>query len=192
MRRGSARGACTIAAREPRPKASRPSSSTAKLRLLLNTRGNGCAGSRPIGVSTGRSSRKKNSRIHWRCAGFHSSRRGKTMPSRASAGSTMSLSSLYLAATSACASRLTASDRKSTRLNSSHRCISYAVFCLKKKKKKYRKNITKKKKKNIKNQSYYNTIIKNTLTTTYTKQVYILISSSMQKCYSIQLSYLHI
>src|SRR5437764_6878178 len=29
-----------------------------------------------------------------------------------------------------------AEDRKSTRLNSSHRCISYAVFCLKKKKKK--------------------------------------------------------
>src|SRR5437762_5864415 len=27
----------------------------------------------------------------------------------------------------------TSSDRKSTRLNSSHRCISYAVFCLKKK-----------------------------------------------------------
>src|SRR5437763_5798092 len=32
-------------------------------------------------------------------------------------------------------------DRKSTRLNSSHRCISYAVFCLKKKK---NKAITKK------------------------------------------------
>src|SRR5437764_8912314 len=29
-----------------------------------------------------------------------------------------------------------AADRKSTRLNSSHRCNSYAVFCLKKKKKK--------------------------------------------------------
>src|SRR5207248_8817554 len=29
-------------------------------------------------------------------------------------------------------------DRKSTRLNSSHRTISYAVFCLKKKKKKHR------------------------------------------------------
>src|SRR5437764_6791024 len=28
----------------------------------------------------------------------------------------------------------TGGDRKSTRLNSSHRCISYAVFCLKKKK----------------------------------------------------------
>src|SRR5437879_904324 len=31
-------------------------------------------------------------------------------------------------------------DRKSTRLNSSHRCISYAVFCLKKKKKKKDQN----------------------------------------------------
>src|SRR5437764_10377037 len=30
---------------------------------------------------------------------------------------------------------ITRGDRKSTRLNSSHRCISYAVFCLKKKKK---------------------------------------------------------
>src|SRR5437762_11874896 len=29
--------------------------------------------------------------------------------------------------------RLFSSDRKSTRLNSSHRCTSYAVFCLKKK-----------------------------------------------------------
>src|SRR5437763_12636113 len=29
--------------------------------------------------------------------------------------------------------KLAALDRKSTRLNSSHRCISYAVFCLKKK-----------------------------------------------------------
>src|SRR6266705_4750156 len=35
-----------------------------------------------------------------------------------------------------CSSGLQA-DRKSTRLNSSHRTISYAVFCLKKKKKKY-------------------------------------------------------
>src|SRR5688572_31814350 len=32
-----------------------------------------------------------------------------------------------------------ASDRKSTRLNSSHSQISYAVFCLKKKKKKKKK-----------------------------------------------------
>src|SRR5437762_10612806 len=33
------------------------------------------------------------------------------------------------------ASNIVQGDRKSTRLNSSHRCISYAVFCLKKKKK---------------------------------------------------------
>src|SRR5438034_7776387 len=33
------------------------------------------------------------------------------------------------------ATRLPARDRKSTRLNSSHTVISYAVFCLKKKKK---------------------------------------------------------
>src|SRR5438105_12201087 len=33
------------------------------------------------------------------------------------------------------------SDRKSTRLNSSHEWISYAVFCLKKKKKKTHKRI---------------------------------------------------
>src|SRR5260221_9622273 len=33
-------------------------------------------------------------------------------------------------------------DRKSTRLNSSHTVISYAVFCLKKKKKKTKNNIT--------------------------------------------------
>src|SRR5215203_7093418 len=47
-------------------------------------------------------------------------------------------------------------DRKSTRLNSSHANISYAVFCLKKKKKKKRKKkmktkkTTKKKKKTVK------------------------------------------
>src|SRR5437763_13920915 len=35
-----------------------------------------------------------------------------------------------------------AGDRKSTRLNSSHRCISYAVFCLKKKKKKKKQRRT--------------------------------------------------
>src|SRR5712664_4779438 len=38
-------------------------------------------------------------------------------------------------------------DRKSTRLNSSHDQISYAVFCLKKKKKKKNKKNQKKKKK---------------------------------------------
>src|SRR4051812_49658814 len=37
-------------------------------------------------------------------------------------------------------------DRKSTRLNSSHMSISYAVFCLKKKKKKKKRRRTQKKK----------------------------------------------
>src|SRR5438270_11588695 len=40
----------------------------------------------------------------------------------------------------------TGPDRKSTRLNSSHSQISYAVFCLKKKKKKQKKTTKKKKK----------------------------------------------
>src|SRR6266498_4777615 len=42
-------------------------------------------------------------------------------------------------------------DRKSTRLNSSHVRISYAVFCLKKKKKIYGRILIRKKKKNKKN-----------------------------------------
>src|SRR5205085_7953153 len=42
-------------------------------------------------------------------------------------------------------------DRKSTRLNSSHSQISYAVFCLKKKKKKKKIKKIKKKKKHKKN-----------------------------------------
>src|SRR5438132_2541486 len=41
-------------------------------------------------------------------------------------------------------------DRKSTRLNSSHTVISYAVFCLKKKKKQNKLSQIKKKKKSIK------------------------------------------
>src|SRR5216683_7106170 len=40
-------------------------------------------------------------------------------------------------------------DRKSTRLNSSHDQISYAVFCLKKKKRMYSQRFVLKKKKNI-------------------------------------------
>src|SRR5437660_8109746 len=48
------------------------------------------------------------------------------------------------------ADRLRPLDRKSTRLNSSHVAISYAVFCLKKKKKKKKKE---EKNKNIKTQT---------------------------------------
>src|SRR5688572_32515291 len=53
-------------------------------------------------------------------------------------------------------SRRPARDRKSTRLNSSHSQISYAVFCLKKKKKtkKKTKKTTKKKKQKKKQNNY--------------------------------------
>src|ERR1017187_10931430 len=40
----------------------------------------------------------------------------------------------YRDGASSCKFYSVSADRKSTRLNSSHRCISYAVFCLKKKK----------------------------------------------------------
>src|SRR5437763_3556929 len=42
---------------------------------------------------------------------------------------------LFVAIAESTSMPLARPDRKSTRLNSSHRCISYAVFCLKKKKK---------------------------------------------------------
>src|SRR2546430_4257525 len=43
---------------------------------------------------------------------------------------------LFICLTSSSSSVLSITDRKSTRLNSSHSQISYAVFCLEKKKKK--------------------------------------------------------
>ena len=52
--RGTSRGALTIATLVSRLKASRPDSSTMKLRLLFTTWGNGCAGSSPMGVRSGR------------------------------------------------------------------------------------------------------------------------------------------
>jgi len=52
-------GAGTIAIPVSRPKASLPSSSTIKLRLLLTSRGNGWDGSRPMGFTTGRISSSK-------------------------------------------------------------------------------------------------------------------------------------
>src|SRR5690349_21970717 len=53
-------------------------------------------------------------------------------------------------------------DRKSTRLNSSHVEISYAVFCLKKKKKKEKKKKNKKKKKKQEHQRRYSSSAKDT------------------------------
>src|SRR5947208_13319230 len=52
----------------------------------------------------------------------------------------------------ACIDRDVELDRKSTRLNSSHQIISYAVFCLKKKKKQKEKTIK------MKNNKYSNSV----------------------------------
>ena len=52
--RGSTRGTLTMAMWLSRPKASLPPSLTMKLSDLLATCGNGCAGSRPTGTSSGR------------------------------------------------------------------------------------------------------------------------------------------
>src|SRR5438105_6094425 len=51
--------------------------------------------------------------------------------------------------------RLEQGDRKSTRLNSSHEWISYAVFCLKKKKKKTHKKEIRMKKNERSNKHIY-------------------------------------
>src|SRR5258708_17757963 len=55
--------------------------------------------------------------------------------SRVPAGNDLALPELELERLAAVQAREGPRDRKSTRLNSSHQIISYAVFCLKKKKK---------------------------------------------------------
>src|SRR5438105_10390366 len=57
-------------------------------------------------------------------------------------------------------------DRKSTRLNSSHEWISYAVFCLKKKKKKKKKQTETQKEKKIQVETEDNTNNRKMYTTT--------------------------
>src|SRR5438034_8775313 len=57
-------------------------------------------------------------------------------------------------------------DRKSTRLNSSHTVISYAVFCLKKKKKKKTQNKEIKKKRSTQEKYNRNTIVQYSQTVT--------------------------
>src|SRR2546430_2585372 len=57
-------------------------------------------------------------------------------------GSTGALLPLYAVAVFTAFTLSQSGDRKSTRLNSSHSQISYAVFCLKKKKKKFRVSVS--------------------------------------------------
>src|SRR5688572_31314634 len=63
-------------------------------------------------------------------------RRGSPTTLSSSEGRTQGVPTTHPAPESAREAPAKATDRKSTRLNSSHSQISYAVFCLKKKKKK--------------------------------------------------------
>src|SRR5206468_7251889 len=76
------------------------------------------------------------SRTFWSATGSARSVRGRYSPSWTPPDSTCRRPSI--APSGPCPPR----DRKSTRLNSSHDQISYAVFCLKKKKKKKKQNKT--------------------------------------------------
>src|SRR2546421_5815871 len=66
-------------------------------------------------------------------------------------------------------------DRKSTRLNSSHDQISYAVFCLKKKKKDYRENDRREKTTNAKEQIQRSELHPRTLAATCTQVVAVVL-----------------
>src|SRR6266496_5327625 len=80
---------------------------------------------------------------------FRSRRWARRRPGRSSRGP------LAPASARRAGRRVRRRDRKSTRLNSSHVEISYAVFCLKKKKKKKKKKHQKKKKKKKKKNKKY-------------------------------------
>src|SRR5690606_26159641 len=99
--RGSTRGACTIAMSASRPKASRPSRRRTKFRLLFSTRGNGCAGSSAIGVSSGSMSRRKTPSAHSRWAGVQAAVRRMRMPSADRAGISTLFRKRYWRSTSA-------------------------------------------------------------------------------------------
>src|SRR3712207_7602235 len=58
----------------------------------------------------------------------------KSLPGMLMAAARLDLASVFLYAGSTMPGSVDGRDRKSTRLNSSHANISYAVFCLKKKK----------------------------------------------------------
>src|SRR6266496_5671976 len=103
--------------------------------------------SSPPAAASACTARRSTSRPSWQAKPSESKR------STTAFGSSASCTTIWDISTSnrGPCSPSTTPDRKSTRLNSSHVEISYAVFCLKKKKKKKKKNIYKKKKKKKKN-----------------------------------------
>ena len=97
--RGSERGACTIARPLSRPKASLPDRRTMKLRLLFWMRGNGRAGSRPSGLSTGSTSARKYCSSQARVAASQPVAGSSSIPARASSGISTSLRQAYCSCT---------------------------------------------------------------------------------------------
>ena len=89
--RGSTRGTFRMAIGFSRPKASLPLSRTMKLSDLLATCGNGCEGSSPTGISSGRTSRSKYSWTQRRWVGLRSPCEMTWMPWAAKAGISASL-----------------------------------------------------------------------------------------------------
>src|SRR5713226_4226010 len=141
----------------PRPVSHRARSA---VRPSIHTAGacpsNGGVVSRSVGLTRGASSRA--SRRNRRTSATSASSRGggksekSAAPCRSAAWTQISrVRSHGSAAAVTCRPCAVTTDRKSTRLNSSHPSISYAVFCLKKKKKNKNKKYKKKKKKKKKN-----------------------------------------
>ena len=108
--RGRERGARTMAMPPLRPKASLPSSTTTTFRLLLRMRGNGCAGSRPSGESTGETSSLKYFCSQRFCFAVQLSRVGTRMPALFKAGRRSSFQSRYCSSTSLPASECSFSN----------------------------------------------------------------------------------
>ena len=89
--RGNTRGTLTMAISFSRPKASRPPRRTMKFSDLLATWGKGWDGSRPTGISNGRTSRSKYCLTQRRWAGLRSPWDTILIPSRSKAGISFSL-----------------------------------------------------------------------------------------------------
>ena len=102
MMRGNTRGTLTMAISLLRPKASLPPRRTIKFKALLATCGKGCAGSKPTGIKSGRTSRSKYCFTHKRCSASRSPCDKILIPQCASAGRMASLYSPYCRSTKAC------------------------------------------------------------------------------------------
>ena len=122
--RGSTRGTLTMAMRLSRPSASLPDSRAMKCSDLLATCGNGCAGSRPTGTSSGRTSRSKNLLTHARISSVRSAWLRIWMLCSRKAGMTWSLKIAYCWSIRSWAARPTRSTSRGVTRPLPSRCAS--------------------------------------------------------------------